>query len=127
MAEKVELPDVPTDRKLTNKERTLMRYGTLCNDWTEYAKVAAESDKGKALADKYMRTLGNELKSMKLTESAKRKDKKGTIKTKKILLGWSLWAMRVKEVHRSISMSETLNALPLKVVLRRKGRSQGCI
>jgi hypothetical protein len=74
--DKVELPEVPTNRKLTNKERKLLRYGTLCNDWTDIAKVASESEKGKALADKYMRALGDELKAMKLSSSAKRKEKK---------------------------------------------------
>jgi hypothetical protein len=59
--EKVELPHVPVDRKLMNKERKLLRYGTLCNNWTDYAKIAAESEKSTALADKYMRELGKEL------------------------------------------------------------------
>lgn len=76
VAEKVELPDVPSTRKLTNKERKLIRYGTLCNDYTKVAKIAAESDKGKSIADKYMRALENELKAMKVSEAAKRKDKK---------------------------------------------------
>jgi hypothetical protein len=74
--EKMELPDVPADRKLSNKERKLLRYGTLCNNWTDYAKIAAESEKGTALADKYMRELGKELSAMKITAAAKRKEKK---------------------------------------------------
>ncbi|KAM0907324.1 hypothetical protein ACQ4PT_016197 [Festuca glaucescens] len=76
LPETVELPEVPLDRKMSNKERKLLRYGTLCNDWTAYAKVAAESEKGKALADKYMRELGKELSAMKITAAAKRKEKK---------------------------------------------------
>ena len=79
--EKVQVPTVPADRKLSNKERKLIRYGTLCNDWTDYAKVAAESDKGKALAEKYMRELGKELAAMKITAAAKRKEKKTQTKT----------------------------------------------
>jgi hypothetical protein len=71
--EKMELPDVPADRKLSNKERKLLRYGTLCNNWTDYAKIAAESEKGTALSDKYMRKLGKELSAMKITAAAKRK------------------------------------------------------
>ncbi|KAK1618020.1 hypothetical protein QYE76_023537 [Lolium multiflorum] len=74
--EKMELPDVPADRKLSNKERKLLRYGTLCNNWTDYAKIASESEKGTALADKYMRELGKELTPMKITAAAKRKEKK---------------------------------------------------
>jgi hypothetical protein len=74
--EKMELPDVPADRKLSNKERKLLRYGTLCNNWTDYAKIASESEKGTALADKYMRELGKELTAMKITAAAKRKEKK---------------------------------------------------
>jgi hypothetical protein len=53
-----------------------VRYGTLCNDWTDFAKVATESEKWKALADKYMRALGYELKAMKLSLVAKRKENK---------------------------------------------------
>jgi hypothetical protein len=74
--EKVELPPMPTDRKLSNKERKLLRYGTLCNNWTDYAKIAAESEKATALAEKYMRELGKELAAMKISAAAKRKDKK---------------------------------------------------
>jgi hypothetical protein len=75
VTQKVDLPDVPSDRKLSIKERKLIRYGTLCNDFTGIAKVASESDKSKAIADKYMLALSNELKSMKLSEAAKRKAK----------------------------------------------------
>jgi hypothetical protein len=75
VTQKVDLPDVPSDRKLSIKERKLIRYGTLCNDFTDIAKVASESDKSKAIADKYMLALSNELKSMKLSEAAKRKAK----------------------------------------------------
>ncbi|KAK1573101.1 hypothetical protein QYE76_008312 [Lolium multiflorum] len=74
--EKVELPPMPTDRKLSNKERKLLRYGTLCNNWTDYAKIAAESEKATALAEKYMRELGKQLAAMKISAAAKRKDKK---------------------------------------------------
>jgi hypothetical protein len=73
---KMELPDMPTERKLSNKERKLLRYGTLCNNWTEHAKIAAESEKGTALADRYMRALASELQAMKISASAKRKEKK---------------------------------------------------
>ncbi|KAK1667292.1 hypothetical protein QYE76_055451 [Lolium multiflorum] len=74
--EKVELPPMPTDRKLSNKERKLVRYGTLCNKWTDYAKIAAESEKATAIGEKYMRELGKELAAMKISAAAKRKDKK---------------------------------------------------
>ncbi|CAM0952459.1 unnamed protein product [Alopecurus aequalis] len=76
VAQKVQLTDMPTDRKLTNKEKNILYYGTLCNDWTDVAKIAATSDKAKALADKYMQALTTELKSLKIAESAKRKTKK---------------------------------------------------
>ena len=76
VAQKVQLPNMPTDRKLTNKEKNILRYGTLCNDWTDVAKIAATSDKAKALADKYMQALTAKLKSLKIAESAKRKSKK---------------------------------------------------
>jgi hypothetical protein len=73
---KMELPDMPTERKLSNKERKILHSGTLCNNWTEHAKIAAESEKGTTLADKYMRALANELQAMKISTSAKRKEKK---------------------------------------------------
>jgi hypothetical protein len=75
---KVELPKVSSNRKMNNKERQLLRYGTLCNDYTRVARIASTSDKGKALADKYMVALENELKAMKLSEAAKRKKRKQT-------------------------------------------------
>jgi hypothetical protein len=75
---KVELPEMPSNRKMNNKERQLLRYGTLCNDYTRVARIASTSDKGKALADKYMVALENELKAMKLSEAAKRKKRKQT-------------------------------------------------
>jgi hypothetical protein len=53
-----------------------LRYGTLCNNWTEHAKVVAESEKGTTLADKYMRALANELQAMRISALAKRKEKK---------------------------------------------------
>jgi hypothetical protein len=51
----------------------LLRYGTLCNDFTSVAKIACTSDKAKALADKYIAALEKELKAMKASDSAKRK------------------------------------------------------
>jgi hypothetical protein len=51
VVQKMELPDVPSNRKMSNKERQLLRYGTLCNDYTRVAQIASSSDKGKALAD----------------------------------------------------------------------------
>jgi hypothetical protein len=74
--EKMELPKVPSERKPTNKERQLIRYGTLCNEYTRVAKIASTSDKGKAVADKYMLALEKDLLAMKAAESAKRKNKK---------------------------------------------------
>ncbi|XP_051190609.1 protein FAR1-RELATED SEQUENCE 5-like [Lolium perenne] len=74
--EKLELPKVPVDRKMSNKERQQLRYGTMCNDFTKVAKIASTSDKGKALADKYMQALEKELLDMKASESAKRKKRK---------------------------------------------------
>nr|XP_051201596.1 protein FAR1-RELATED SEQUENCE 5-like [Lolium perenne] len=74
--EKLELPKVPVDRKMSNKERQQLRYGTMCNDFTKVAKIASTSDKGKALADKYMQALEKELLDMKASESAKRKKTK---------------------------------------------------
>ncbi|KAM0851065.1 hypothetical protein ACQ4PT_052676 [Festuca glaucescens] len=76
--QKMELPKVPSARKPTNKERQLIRYGTLCNEYTSVAKIASTSDKGKALADKYMLALEKDLLAMKASESAKRKNKKKT-------------------------------------------------
>ncbi|XP_051229485.1 protein FAR1-RELATED SEQUENCE 2-like [Lolium perenne] len=74
--EKLELPKVPVDRKMSNKERQQLRYGTMCNNFTKVAKIASTSDKGKALADKYMQALEKELLDMKASESAKRKKRK---------------------------------------------------
>nr|XP_051221874.1 protein FAR1-RELATED SEQUENCE 5-like [Lolium perenne] len=74
--QKMELPQVPTDRKMNNKERQQLRYGTLCNEYSRVEKIASTSDKGKALADKYMLALEKELQEMKATESAKRKNRK---------------------------------------------------
>nr|XP_051205120.1 protein FAR1-RELATED SEQUENCE 5-like [Lolium perenne] len=65
--QKMELPQVPTDRKMSNKERQQLRYGTLCNKYSRVAKIASTSDKGKALADKYMLALEKELQEMKAT------------------------------------------------------------
>jgi hypothetical protein len=74
--EKLELPKVPVDRKMSNKEMQQLRYGTMCNDFTKVAKIASTSDKGKALADKCMQALEKELLDMKASESAKRKKRK---------------------------------------------------
>jgi hypothetical protein len=75
VVQKQELPEVPTDRKMNNKKRQLMHYGTLCNDYTKIAKIASASKKGKLLVEKYMAALENDLKSMKVAEVAKRKKK----------------------------------------------------
>ncbi|KAM0902010.1 hypothetical protein ACQ4PT_019557 [Festuca glaucescens] len=74
--DKMELPKEPVDRKMNNKERQQLRYGTLCNDYTKIAKIASTYDKGKALADRYMQALEKELLDMKASESAKRKKRK---------------------------------------------------
>nr|XP_051201792.1 protein FAR1-RELATED SEQUENCE 5-like [Lolium perenne] len=76
VVEKMDLPQVPADRKMNNKERQLLRYGTLCNDFTSVAKIACTSDKAKDVADKYIAALEKELKAMKASDSAKRKKKK---------------------------------------------------
>nr|XP_051221892.1 protein FAR1-RELATED SEQUENCE 11-like [Lolium perenne] len=55
--EKVELPHVPVDKKLTNKERKLLR-------------------KSYSLADKYMRELGKELSAIKISAASKRNEKR---------------------------------------------------
>jgi hypothetical protein len=73
VVEKMDLPQVPADRKMNNKERQLLRYGTLCNDFTSVAKIACTSDKAKAVADKYIAALEKELKAMKASDSVKRK------------------------------------------------------
>ncbi|KAK1670173.1 hypothetical protein QYE76_058332 [Lolium multiflorum] len=73
---KMDLPKQPVGRKMNNKERQQLRYGTLCNDYTRVARVASTSEKGKAIADKYMLALEKELLEMKASESAKRKKKK---------------------------------------------------
>ncbi|XP_051202239.1 protein FAR1-RELATED SEQUENCE 5-like [Lolium perenne] len=52
--EKMDLPKQPVGRKMNNKERQQLRYGTLCNDYTRVARMASTSEKGKAIADKYM-------------------------------------------------------------------------
>jgi ribosomal protein L32 len=69
VVEKMDLPQVPADRKMNNKERQLLRYGTLCNDFTSVAKIACTSDKAKAVADKYIAALEKELKAMKASDS----------------------------------------------------------
>ncbi|KAK1602428.1 hypothetical protein QYE76_037451 [Lolium multiflorum] len=74
--EKMDLPKQPVGRKMNNKERQQLRYGTLCNDYTRVARMASTSEKGKAIADKYMLALEKELLEMKASESAKRKKKK---------------------------------------------------
>ncbi|XP_051205894.1 protein FAR1-RELATED SEQUENCE 5-like [Lolium perenne] len=74
--EKMDLPKQPVGRKMNNKERQQLRYGTLCNDNTRVARMASTSEKGKAIADKYMLALEKELLEMKASESAKRKKKK---------------------------------------------------
>jgi hypothetical protein len=71
VVDKMELPQVPTDRKINNKERQFLHYGTLCNDFTNGAKIGCTSDKGKALADKNMDDWEKELKSTKASDSAK--------------------------------------------------------
>jgi hypothetical protein len=74
--EKMDLPKQPVGRKMNNKERQQLRYGTLCNDYTRVARMASTSEKGKAIADKYILALEKELLEMKASESAKRKKKK---------------------------------------------------
>jgi hypothetical protein len=107
VTQKVDLPDVPSDRKLSIKERKLIRYGTLCNDFTDIAKVASESDKSKAIADKYMLALSNELKSMKLSEAAKRKAKQKKVDMLKIYPKVSLLvAMQIKR-ERTLNKHRT--------------------
>jgi hypothetical protein len=81
VAVKVEVPGEPKGKKLTNKEKKLIRYGNLCNDWTDIAKVASAYEKTKALAEKYMNALSNELKALKISEASKRKSKKKTGET----------------------------------------------
>nr|XP_051196017.1 protein FAR1-RELATED SEQUENCE 5-like [Lolium perenne] len=69
VVEKMDLPQVPADRKMNNKERQLLRYGTLCNDFTSVAKIACTSEKATAVADKYIAALEKELKAMKASDS----------------------------------------------------------
>jgi hypothetical protein len=124
VTQKVDLPDVPSDMKLSIKERKLIRYGTLCNDFTDIAKVSSESDKSKAIADKYMLALSNELKSMKLSEAAKRKAKQKKVDMLKICPKVSLLvAMQIKR-------ERTLNKHPtgtLSVMMARGVRRSNTI
>src|SRR4051812_30986580 len=66
---------MPLDRKLTVKEKSLMRYGTLCNDFTNVAKSASGSDEAKALVVKHLWALEADLKQLKITNSTKNKQK----------------------------------------------------
>jgi hypothetical protein len=124
---KVELPEVPYDRKMNNKERQLLHYGTLCNDYTRVARIASTSDKGKALADKYMVALENELKVMKLCEAAKRKKRKQT-RQFKVMHQKGKGEVILGKVALLVSLMLRILWLPqLKGTLVKKGKSLGSI
>ena len=72
----IDVPEVPTDRKLTMKEKKVIRYGNLCNEFTKLAEIACCSDKPNAVAIKHMRALENELAALKIAASGKKKGKK---------------------------------------------------
>ncbi|KAM0854057.1 hypothetical protein ACQ4PT_050673 [Festuca glaucescens] len=82
----IEVPEVPTDRKLSMKEKKVIRYGNLCNDFMKLAEIACCLDKSNTIANKHMQALESELKALKLESSKKKKGKKEVEATETITM-----------------------------------------